>query len=218
MKIQPRTKLDPADLLPYAPGRPGKGAASRAFQLNPLDRTLPKPGLSSQPSADVKLNPLDFAPFKAGHPGKAELQPLQLDRKSSGGATSLSPNANTQHDQLTEKTQKWVSQTFFGTMLKQMGESPFKSDLFSGGRGGEAFSSLYHQQLADRMARGAGTKLVHSIVKSIEAKQEKASGLGVQGSEKKAAARPVNAQDPRTKAYMRSRPSTNKQSTFSLAA
>jgi Rod binding domain-containing protein len=101
-----------------------------------------------------------------------------------------------------------------------MGESPFKSDLFSGGRGGEAFSSLYHQQLADRMARGAGTKLVNSIVKNIEAKQakEKGSGFKVQGSEKKAATRPASDQDPRAKAYMRSRPSTGKQSTFSLAA
>lgn len=75
----------------------------------------------------------------------------------------------TQHDQLTDHARKWVSQTFFGTLLKQMGDSTFKSDLFSGGRGGEAFSSLYHQQLADRMARGAGDALVQSIVRRIEA-------------------------------------------------
>jgi hypothetical protein len=68
--------------------------------------------------------------------------------------------------------------------MKQMEESPFKSDLFSGGRGGEAFSSLYHQQLAERMARGAGGKLVHAIVNRIEANQRKTSGLRVPGSEK----------------------------------
>ena len=90
----------------------------------------------------------------------------------------------TDHDRIQKQTEKWVSQTFFGTLLKQMDDSPFKSDLFSGGRGGQAFSSLYHQQLADRIARGAGHKLVNSIVRRIEAKQGKGSGIRVQGSAK----------------------------------
>ena len=47
--------------------------------------------------------------------------------------------AAAEHDQLTQQAQKWVAQTFFGTLLKQMHDSPFKSELFSGGRGGEAF-------------------------------------------------------------------------------
>lgn len=74
-----------------------------------------------------------------------------------------------QHEQLVRQTQKWVAQTFFGTLMKQMEQSPFKSDLFSGGRGGEAFSPLYHQQLVDRMSRSAGDKLVNAIVRRIEA-------------------------------------------------
>ena len=74
-----------------------------------------------------------------------------------------------QHTRLVDQTRKWVGQTFFGTLMKQMEDSPFKSDLFSGGRGGEAFSSLYHQQLVDRMARAAGDKLVNAIVRRIEA-------------------------------------------------
>jgi Rod binding domain-containing protein len=74
-----------------------------------------------------------------------------------------------QHDQLTKQAQIWVAQTFFGTLLKQMHDSPFKSDLFDGGRGGQAFSSLYDQRLAERMAKGAGSKLVRSIVKKSEA-------------------------------------------------
>ena len=96
----------------------------------------------------------------------------------------------TRHEQLVEQTRNWVAQTFFGTLLKQMDESPFRSELFSGGRGGQAFSSLYNQQLAERMARSAGDKLVNSIVRRIEAnaayqKQEKeGSGFGVQGSGK----------------------------------
>ena len=81
------------------------------------------------------------------------------------GATPAPSN----HNKLVKQAQIWVSQTFFGTLLKQMRESPFKSELFSGGRGGQAFSELYDQHLAERMARGAGTKLVHAIVNKIEA-------------------------------------------------
>ena len=70
--------------------------------------------------------------------------------------------------ELFKTAQKWVGQTFFGTILKQMHNSPFKSELWSGGRGGEAFSSLYDQHLAERMARGAGRGLSNAIVKHIE--------------------------------------------------
>lgn len=74
-----------------------------------------------------------------------------------------------EHDKLVEQTRTWVGQTFFGTLLKQMRESPFKSELFSGGAGGQAFSQLHDQRLAEHMARGAGTKLVNAIVRRIEA-------------------------------------------------
>jgi Rod binding domain-containing protein len=72
---------------------------------------------------------------------------------------------------LVKTTQKWLAQTFFGTLLKQMRESPFRSDLFDGGRGGQAFGSLYDQRLVERLGNGASTKLVRAIVKKIEAKR-----------------------------------------------
>ena len=97
-------------------------------------------------------------------PPPTSLKPLDLSR-----AARQAPPAASQHDRLVKQSETWVAQTFFGTLLKQMEESPFKSDLFSGGRGGQAFSSLYHQQLTDRMARGAGSKLVNAIVRRIEA-------------------------------------------------
>src|ERR1700709_2318757 len=77
-------------------------------------------------------------------------------------------SALTQHERLTQQTQKWVSQTFFGTLLKQMHESPFKSQMFNGGTGGGAVQPLMDQHLADRMARASGKKLVGSIVRHIE--------------------------------------------------
>ena len=111
----------------------------------------------------AQLKPLDLARTPRASVRKLAAADLSPASRLAGGA----PPA--QHDQLVGQTQKWVSQTFFGTLLKQMADSTFKSDLFSGGRGGEAFSSLYHQQLADRMARGAGDPLVQSIVRRIEA-------------------------------------------------
>lgn len=84
------------------------------------------------------------------------------------GHSAIIAAARSPRDPLTEQAQKLVGQTFFGTLLKQMEESPFKSELFSGGRGGGAFSSMYHQELALRLSRGVGSKLVNSIVRQLK--------------------------------------------------
>jgi Rod binding domain-containing protein len=123
------------------------------------------------------LKPLDLA-----RTPRASTRPLREGDLSS--AARLTKPAQTQHDRVVAQTQKWVAQTFFGTLMKQMEEGPFKSDLFSGGRGGQAFSSLYHQQLTERMARAAGGKLVNTIVRRIEANQKKTSDLRTPRSEK----------------------------------
>ncbi len=76
--------------------------------------------------------------------------------------------APNRHKQLVHAAQQLVSQTFYGQLLKQMRQSPFKSELFDGGRGGQMFSAMLDQTLADRMAKGEGNKLVRSIVRHIE--------------------------------------------------
>src|SRR5688500_13341471 len=84
-------------------------------------------------------------------------------------ADNIPTTAHARRAALTKQARVWVSQTFFGTQLKQMHDSPFKSELFSGGRGGQAFSSLFDQHLTQRMAGGkSAEKLVNSIVKQIE--------------------------------------------------
>ena len=94
------------------------------------------------------------------------------------------------HDQkILEQAQKWVAQTFFGTLMKQMRESPFRSKLFEGGRGGEAFGALYDQRLVEHMARGAGHKLSEAIARKIEGhraygRKQPAAGAATQGSER----------------------------------
>lgn len=92
-----------------------------------------------------------------------------------------------EHDKLVEQARTWVGQTFFGTLLKQMRESPFKSELFSGGSGGQAFSQLHDQRLAEHMARGAGTKLVNAIVRRIEANTAYAKQQGPRSRERERA-------------------------------
>src|SRR5947208_1646173 len=91
--------------------------------------------------------------------------------------THAHPNAHTQiappkteHDKIQEQARKWVAQTFYGAMLKQMRESPFKSEMFSGGRGGQAFATMLDQHLADHMSRAAGSKLVNAIARKLEAR------------------------------------------------
>ena len=89
---------------------------------------------------------------------------MQVDLNSSPAAMNADRRAA-----LTKQAQIWVSQTFFGTLLKQMRDSPFRSELFSGGRGGQAFSSLFDEHLTQRMAAGNAAKpLVDSIVNKIE--------------------------------------------------
>jgi Rod binding domain-containing protein len=94
---------------------------------------------------------------------------IYFAKRHTGGKT-LSPAAM-HHAALVKQSQKWVSQTFFGTMLKQMRNSPFKSELFSAGRGGEAFSEMFDQQLADHMGKGSGKKLVNALVHKMEGAQ-----------------------------------------------
>jgi Rod binding domain-containing protein len=117
------------------------------------------------PPAQHALKPLDLSGPNRAAPRKLEAHDLDPAARLAKPAVG-----NTQHDKLVKQTRNWVAQTFFGTLLKQMENSPFKSEMLSGGRGGEAFSSLYHQRLAEHMARGAGGKLVKSIVRRIEAK------------------------------------------------
>jgi len=78
------------------------------------------------------------------------------------------PPVDPQHAETVKQVQKWVSQTFYGTMLRQMRNSPFKSEMFDGGRGGEAYHQMFDQRLADHMSRGTGKKLVDALVRKIE--------------------------------------------------
>ncbi len=115
----------------------------------------------------MQLHGIQVRPSKKGH---RIARPAHHAKMKFFGphAAPRASSADERHAELTEQTQKWVAQTFYGQMLKQMRDSPFKSKLFDGGHGGEAFQQMADQHLADSMARGTGHKLVDAIVDRIE--------------------------------------------------
>ncbi|HEX8914799.1 MAG TPA: rod-binding protein, partial [Humisphaera sp.] len=93
-----------------------------------------------------------------------------------GGAAGAGDTPAAKHVRLEAQAKQLINNTFFGPMLKQMRESPFKSKLFDGGRGGEAFGQMLDQKLVDQMSRGAGKKLVSAVVRKFEARAAYAAG------------------------------------------
>jgi hypothetical protein len=151
--LKPLAEADFARQLQMAVG--GSETEKHQSSLRPLSAIEMVPGVKGPVKPLKELNPpipplmpLGDSPFSLGHPKEPK----------------------TEHEKIQETARKWVAQTFFGTMLKQMRESPFKSELFSGGRGGQAFSTLLDQHLADHMSRAAGSKLVNAIARKIEAR------------------------------------------------
>jgi Rod binding domain-containing protein len=127
----------------------------------------------------MKTHSIEFNQHK-GHPmpsllahARAHAHPSTHGHaKKVGGHFAMNhpkSSGNPEHDKLVKQAQKWVSQTFYGEMLKQMRNSPFKNKMFDGGEGGQTFNGMFDQQLADKMSTGAGKKLVDSIVNKIEA-------------------------------------------------
>lgn len=105
--------------------------------------------------------------FSAVSPANAQISPGRKADSAQGLAGN--PLADESTKELREKAQNLIGQTFYGTLLKQMHDSPFKSDLFSGGRGGQAFSGVLDQTLAQRMSAKMGERLTRPIVKKFKA-------------------------------------------------
>jgi Rod binding domain-containing protein len=157
---------------PYAIG---KLADSNAVKLNPLDASDFHGMVGGHRSKNLMPMSGGFQKALAGTAGKAS--PLSSrDHVLNSSTAILGP-----HEKLVHETQRWVAQTFYGTMLKQMHDSPFKASWVDGGRGGQAFQPLLDQHMIDHIAKSSSKKLVNSIVRRIEGKrgyaQQKAGGL-----------------------------------------
>jgi Rod binding domain-containing protein len=95
------------------------------------------------------------------------LENITAEQTATGAPRKLS-KAEKRHDDLVKQTQKWVALIFYGQLMKEMRNDPFRSKLFDGGNGGQAFGEIYDQELAERMGNGTANKLVDSIVRQIE--------------------------------------------------
>jgi Rod binding domain-containing protein len=127
----------------------------------------PHPKLKPLNDLDRQLHPLTAQDFGAA--ATANLRPLS--------STDSVPGAKTTNDdtdsQLRRQAAKWVAETFYGTLLKQMQNDPFKSSLFDGGRGAQAFEPMFNQQIADHIGAGTSNRLVGAIVNEIESKMKR---------------------------------------------
>ena len=75
---------------------------------------------------------------------------------SAGFAERLADAQRTE-DEAHDAARQLVGMSLILPLLKQARNDPFKSDLFHGGRGEEAFGGQWDQMIADRLAgRGAG--------------------------------------------------------------
>ncbi|HEY7116611.1 MAG TPA: rod-binding protein [Tepidisphaeraceae bacterium] len=144
-------------------------ADAPAMPLSALDATDRHELLPLTPDQMLPGVRTPAKPMQPLNPPAPPLLPLGDDSEFVPGNPHHAP-ARTEHDKVVATAQKLVAQTFYGTMLKQMRQSPWRSELFDGGRGGQAFSALFDQHLAERMAHGADSKLVNSIARKLEGK------------------------------------------------
>jgi len=170
--------------------------AAGAMPLKPM---TPGEGMAQGPA----LRPLSAMENIPGLKGvRRPLEPLSTERHPAMPLTPLGPKdsipgvrrskSSSQEDEVEATARKWVAQTFYGTLFKQMRESPFKSKLFDGGRGGQAFAPMLDQHLVDRMASGTDKKLTNAIAKRLMGKRGGASG-GVRTA-KSGAIRPAESE------------------------
>jgi hypothetical protein len=152
-----------------AGGEPEPQRRSGLRPLTPMDMV---PGIKG-PIKPLTSGALDDRP---GIPPAGPLMPMD-ERSDSVPHQRKGPQ--TEQEKVLATARKWVAQTFYGTLLKQMRNSPFKSELFEGGRGGQAFAPMLDQHLADHMSRGADNKLVHAIARKL---MKGSNGAGAQTS------------------------------------
>lgn len=88
--------------------------------------------------------------------------PPHRPRPSDASAAKETPRER----QIRQVAASLVAQTFYGPMFRMMRESPFRSEVMNGGRGGEAFATLLDQQLVSRMSRRSDP-LVDAIVRRL---------------------------------------------------
>mgnify|MGYP006273423515 CR=1 FL=1 len=73
---------------------------------------------------------------------------------------------------LRASAEELVGMALFLPLLKQARENPFRTDLFHGGQGEDAFAARLDEELADRLAKRSGGELVEAIVSKWRAAEK----------------------------------------------
>ena len=120
-----------------------------AAQATPATIAAPQ---QNQPSNSAFANLLDKA--------------IEAKPDSATTAQAKSPEEAEKEKQLRKWATTLVNKFFVGTMLKQMLESPFKTEVFGVGKSGEAFQGMMDQHIAEHSGNRLAKSLVDSIVKS----------------------------------------------------
>lgn len=68
---------------------------------------------------------------------------------------------------LRRSTGEFVGDIFYGTLLREMQKSSFKTKYFNGGRGEEAFQGQLSQELAKRIGRTRNDAVAQRLFESI---------------------------------------------------
>lgn len=161
--IGPASTLNSGKRLPVDHSWAGALNRAKGFQL-PTDLSSKlgvahEASLATRKMSESTINSAKIAFAKA------------LDQASSDRA----PLSEEKQVALEKSSAMLVNQFFMGSMLKQMRDSPFKSDLFNGGKGGDAYAGLFDQHLAEH----AGSSIAKSLVKSMVKQYARtASNLG----------------------------------------
>lgn len=82
-----------------------------------------------------------------------------------------SEHSNTSGSRLREAAGKTVGSAFYGTIFQMMRESPFKTEIGSGGRGEEVFSAQLHGVLAERLGESKQCNLSDVLYRRLEKQQ-----------------------------------------------
>jgi hypothetical protein len=78
---------------------------------------------------------------------------------------------------LRRATGEFVGDIFYGTLLREMQQSKFKTKYLSGGRAEEAFQGQLSMEIAKRIGRSGNDPVARRLFKSV------ARRLGVEGDE-----------------------------------
>lgn len=88
---------------------------------------------------------------------------LRNTRQGEGSATGV----DDRNQQLETAAEQLLAMAFYQPLLKQAREVPFKSDLFHGGFGEDAFGAQWDQAIAERLAKRDTSGLKQRLIEQM---------------------------------------------------